>query len=131
MNPNRVKHKVGRWLVSVLLCAVSFEGLWTMTYVWSSAGTLAQQLVAVCHVSYVVAGIAVVIGIWRSVRSTWIAVAIWGAASLGAALGGPAAFGPPSAMKARVAGAVSIAIVLITAVLLVYVRRITCDKVAK
>ena len=131
MHSNRVKHAVSRTVVSLLLCVVSLAGLWTTPQVWASARTPDQQLVVVCHISYVAAGIAVVIGIWRIARKTWIAVAFWGVASLGAALGGPAAFGPSSALKARVAGAVTIAILLVTAGLLVYVRRITCDKAAK
>lgn len=120
-----MKKPVSVWVVSFALCTVSLEGLWSLPNVLSSLETTSQYLVAVSHVVYVIAGFLIVLGIWRSIRLTWIAVIVWGIASLGAAIGGPLTFGPTTATHERTIVAMTIVILLLTSGLLWYVRRIT------
>jgi len=124
-----MKKPVSVWLISLALCAVSFEGLWSLPNVLLSLQTTSQILVAISHIIYVISGFAVVTGIWRSVRSTWIAVIIWGVSGPGAAIGGPLVFSPITAATPRTVIVIAISVLLITMGLLLYVRRITRARI--
>jgi len=121
---HQVKRTVGIWIISISLCAVSFEGLWSLPGIVRSSRTTLQYLVAVSQAAYVMAGIAIVIGLWRDNRSTRPAVVSWGIASTGAAIGGPLAFGPDHALTSRTAILIMLMITVLTLWLFWYVRRI-------
>ena len=110
------------WAISISLCAVSVDGVVGLPNIVSSLQTFMQYLVAASHIAYIITGIIIVIGIWRSLRSTRVVVIIWGITSLGAALGGPLAFAPTSAMLARTTIVITITILLASCGLLWYVH---------
>ena len=116
---------IGVWFTSFALSAVSLEGIWSYPNVLSSSKTTAQYFVAASDIVYIIAGFLIVTGIWQSNHSTWLAVIVWGFASLGAAIGGPLAFGPTTATTHLSIIVMTIAVLLITSGLLCYVRRIT------
>ncbi len=117
--------KIDVWLVSLALCAISFEGLWSIPTVLDSLQTVPHYLVAISQIGYSIAGIGVVVGIWRSSRSTRTMVIIWGIASLAAAIGGPLTFSPATPTIHRTIIAIAVAVVIMTLGLLWYVHRIS------
>ena len=54
-----------------------------------------------CQLGYVLAAVASIAGLWRAERWTWIAVSLFGLASLGAAVGGPLVFAPGRMLSQR------------------------------
>jgi hypothetical protein len=117
--------KIHVWLVSLALCAISFEGLWRIPSVLDSLQTVPQHFVAISQIVYSIAGIGVVVGFWRSSRSTMTMVIIWGIASLAAAIGGPLTLSPATPTLHRPIIAIAVAVVIMTLGLLWYVHRIT------
>jgi hypothetical protein len=120
-----MKRPIAVWLIALSLSAVSLDSILGLPNILVSVDAMPKFLIALSHVLYSIAGIGVVIGIWRSLRWTWIAVILGGSASLGAAIGGPLAFGPIPPEFLRTAIAMAFAILLLTSALLWYVRKAT------
>jgi len=118
------KKPISLWLVSIILLAVSLEGILSFPGLLKSSQTIPQYLVIITHASYVLAGIVVIVGLWLSHKATLTIVVIWGIVSLGAALGGPLAFSQIKATFPRTAIIISLLIFLITAGLFLYTRYI-------
>jgi len=112
------------WLVIILLSAVSFEGILSFPGILSSSQTLMQYIVICIHALYVIAGIGIIIGMWRYLRFTSFMVIIWGIASLGAAIGGPLALSQVQPTFTRTAVIMGLLIALLTSGLFLYTRRI-------
>jgi hypothetical protein len=118
-----VKRLIVMWLVSIILCAVSFEGILSFPNILKSSQTISQFMVSITHVMYIIAGVVIVIGIWRSLHFTPAIVIIWGIGSLGAALGGPLAFSDVQATFLHTSIIVSLFILVLTSGLFIYTRR--------
>lgn len=119
---------IGLWLVSLILCAVSFEGILSFPNLIKSSQTILQYIVSFAHVLYVIAGVVIVIGMWRSLSFTSTIVIIWGIGSLGAALGGPFVFSEVQATFMRTSIIISLIILILTSLLFLYTRYIIKRK---
>jgi hypothetical protein len=119
---------IGLWLVSIILCAVSFEGILSFPNLIKSSQTLSQYIVSFAHALYVIAGVVIVIGMWRSLSYTSTIVIIWGIGSLGAALGGPLAFSSVQAAFLRTSIIITLIILILTTGLFLYTRYIIKRK---
>jgi hypothetical protein len=125
------KNPVSLWFVSIILCAVSFEGTLSFPNVIKSSQSISQYLVSFSHALYVIAGVAIVIGIWRSLHYTPAMVIIWGIGCLGAALGGPLAFSTIQATFLRTSVIITLVILFLTSGLFLYTRNIIKGKTQK
>jgi hypothetical protein len=119
------------WLVCIILCVVSFDGILSFPNLIKSSQTTLQYVIAFFHALYVIAGVVIVIGMWRSLYFTPAIVIIWGIGSLGAALGGPLAFSTIQATFLRTAVIITIIILLLTYGLFLYTRYIIKGKTQK
>ena len=119
---------VSLWLISIILCVVSFEGILSFPSLIKSSSSLAHYLVIISHALYVISGIAIVIGMWRSLLYTPTLVIIWGITSLSAALGGPVAFSqmPPTFLKTAII--ITLTIFTLTFGLFLYTRNILIKR---
>lgn len=124
-----MKKPLSIWIITIVLCAVSLEGFLSFPNILLTLQTPLQYIVAACHIIYVGMSLGIVYCIWRSLRSTWIVVIIWGIASIGAAVGGPWTFGATSPTIYRTTIAVTLSIVLLTLLLLGYVRQMRRKKI--
>jgi hypothetical protein len=115
---------VSVWVISLILFVVSFEGILSFPGLIKSSSTLSHYLVICSHALYVITGIVIVIGMWRSLPYTPTLIIIWGITSLFAALGGPLAFSqiPPTFLKTAIL--ITLAIFVITTGLFLYVRNL-------
>jgi len=125
------KKLISLWFVSIILCAVSFEGILSFPNLIKSAQTISQYIVTFAHALYVIAGVVIVIGIWRSLHYTSAIVIVWGIGSLGAALGGPLAFSVVQATFLRTSIIISLIILVLTIGLFFYTRNIVKKKYQK
>ena len=119
-----LKKPISLWLVSIILFAVSLEGILSFPNLLMSSQTISQHLVIITHALYVLAGIIIIVGLWFSHKATPIIVIIWGIVSLGAALGGPLAFSQIKATSLRTSIIIALLIFLITSGLFLYTRYI-------
>jgi hypothetical protein len=122
------KRTVGLWLVSIILCAVSLDGILGFPNLIQSSQSLPQYMVAIAHALYVMAGILVVIGIWRSLPFTSTMVIIWGIGSLVAGLGGPLVFSATQPTFLRTSIIITLVVVIFTFCLFLYTRNIIKSK---
>ena len=122
------KKPISLWLVCIILCAVSFEGILSFPNIIKSSQSISQYIVALFHALYVIAGIVIVICMWHSLRFTSATVIIWGLGSLGAALGGPLAFNTIQATFLRTSVIITLVILLLTYGLFLYTRYIIKGK---
>ena len=120
-----MRKSISFWLLSLCLFVISVEGVLSLPTILSQLNNGAQYLVVVCHLAYVISGVLVVYGMWRSLSSTWILVTTWGIGSLGASIGGPLAFSSTTATNYGSIVMIAIAVLLLTSGLLWYVRRNT------
>ena len=118
------KKLISLWFVSIILCAVSFEGILSFPNLIKSSQTISQYIVSLSHSIYVISGIVIVIGLWRSFKYTPTIVIIWGTGSLGAALGGPLAFSKVQATFLRTSVIIFFVIIILTSGLFIYTRNI-------
>jgi hypothetical protein len=118
------KKPISLWLVTIILLAVSVEGILSFPGLLKSSQTIPQYLVIITHASYVLTGIVVIVGLWLSHKATLTIVIIWGIVSLGAALGGPLAFSQIKSTFPRTAIIIALLIFLITAGLFLFTRYI-------
>ena len=119
-----LKKPISLWLVSIILFAVSLEGILSFPNLLMSSQTISQHLVIIIHALYVLAGIIIIVGLWFSHKATPIIVIIWGIVSLGVALGGPLAFSQIKATFLRTSIIIALLIFLITSGLFLYTRYI-------
>ena len=119
-----LKKPISLWLVSIILFAVSLEGILSFPNLLMSSLTISQHLVIITHALYVLAGIIIIVGLWFSHKATPIIVIIWGIVSLGVALGGPLAFSQIKATFLRTSIIIALLIFLITSGLFLYTRYI-------
>jgi hypothetical protein len=110
------------WLVSLILFAVSLEGILSFPGLVRSSQTVSHYLVVTSHALYVIAGIVIILGLWLSLRVTSSIVIIWGFVSLGAAIGGPLAFSQIPSTFPRTAFIMTLAIFVLTCGLFLYTR---------
>jgi hypothetical protein len=119
-----LKKPLTLWLVSIALFAVIIEGILSFPGILSSAESGLQIAVAVSHALYALSGIAIITGLWLSLRAAPYFVIIWGITGLGAALGGPLAYSKVDGTFSKTAALMVLLIFLITAGLFLYSRYI-------
>lgn len=112
------------WLVSIALFAIIFEGILSFPGILKSSESALQLTIAFSHALYALSGIAIITGLWLSIRATPVFVIIWGITGLGAALGGPLAFSNVNGTFSKTAALMVLLIFLITAGLFLYTRHI-------
>jgi len=115
---------ISLWFISIILFAVSLEGILSFPKLLMSSQTISQYLVIITHALYALAGIIIIVGLWFSHKATPTIVILWGIVSLGAALGGPLAFSQIKATFLRTSIIIALLIFLITSGLFLYTRYI-------
>ncbi|HLN55008.1 MAG TPA: hypothetical protein VK207_03385 [Bacteroidales bacterium] len=121
---NLLKRPLSLWLVSIVLFAVSLEGILSFPGLMKSSQTTMEYAVIVSQGLYALAGIVIIAGLWFSLRATPLIVILWGIFSLGAALGGPLFFSHVKPTFPRTAIIMTLAVFFITAALFLYTRYI-------
>ena len=114
----------GLWLISIILLALSFEGILSFPSIVQTSQTIARFIVCLSHALYVIAGVIIIIGLWFSLRITLTFVIFLGIASLGAALGGPLVFSSIQAKFLLTSIIMTMVIIIITVGLFLYSRAI-------
>lgn len=113
---------ISLWLVSLILLVVSLEGILSFPALLKSSQTLSHYMVITSQALYVIAGLAIILGLWLSKRFTTAIVIVWGFVSLGAAIGGPLAFSQIPSTFPRTAFSMTLAIFILTYGLFLYTR---------
>jgi len=122
------KKPISLWLISILLFAVSLEGILSFPGILRSCQTVIQYSVVISHALYVISSILIILGLWFSHKATLTIVIIWGIVSLGAALGGPLAFSQTKPTFPQTALVITLLIILITSGLFLYTRYIVIKE---
>jgi len=108
------RKQISLWLISIILCIVSFEGILSFPRLIGPSLTLSKSLVCLAQVTYVIFGVFIVVGLWKSLNITPKIIIGWGIASMGAALGGPFAYSTVHSLSLPTAVFIILGISLIT-----------------
>jgi hypothetical protein len=119
-----LKKPISLWLISIILFAVSLEGVLSFQGLLKSSQTVLQYSVIISHALYVITGIMIILGLWFSHKYTLAIVIVWGIVSICAALGGPLAFSQVKTTFPLTAIIIALLITLITSGLFFYTRYI-------
>lgn len=119
-----IKKLIGLSLVSIILFAISIEGILSFPGLLKSSQTTLEYMVIISQALYGITGILIIVGLWFSFRFTSAVVIFWGIVSLGAALGGPAVFSHVKPTFPRTAMIITLIIIIITAGLFFYSKYI-------
>jgi hypothetical protein len=107
-------------LATIILFAISINGILGLPVILSTLHSDIQYLVAISQITYIVSGIAVGVGIWRTFRGIKLLTLIWGLTILCTTLG-PFTFAPFMMTFTRISLIITSTIIIATLSLLWFV----------